>query len=202
MDYIEREQWIEACQMFFDAYVKYQMDGTEAHWYESNDRSIEIAFFDNGGDLMVKLFCPEVMRTLTGYSDGAADKTEKIITMLRWLVWEAAFPDVYDITTADSEQEYDLLRSILIDRYRRCYYTYCANDDWKGKGEEHFIIALHSKQIRVCFYPSDMWDVNGYIDVKLVSLESGEHFDTVIPQDEDDPVEIIREIQRMAWETA
>lgn len=202
MDYIERKQWIEACQMFFDAYVKYQMDGTEAHWYESNDRSIEIAFFDNGGDLMVKLFCPEVMRTLTGYSDGSAYKTEKIITMLRWLVWEAAFPDVYDITTADSEQEYDLLRAILIDRYRRCYYTYCANDDWKGEGEERFIIALHSKQIRVCFYPSDMWDVNGYIDVKLVSLESGERFDTVIPQDEDYPEEIIREIQRMAWETA
>ena len=56
MDNIEREQWIEVCQMFFDAYVKYQMDGTEAHWYESNDRSIEISFFDNGGDLMVKLF--------------------------------------------------------------------------------------------------------------------------------------------------
>ena len=202
MDDIEREQWIEVCQMFFDAYVKFQIDGTEAHWYESNDRSIEIAFFDNGGDLMVKLFCPEVMRTLTGYSDGSADKTEKIITMLRWLVWEAAFPNVYDITTADSEQEYDLLRAILIDRYRRCYYTYCANDDWKGEGEERFIIALHSKQIRVCFYPSDMRDVNGYIDVKLVSLESGERFDTVIPQDEDYPEEIIREIQRMAWETA
>lgn len=202
MDNIEREQWIEVCQMFFDAYVKFQIDGTEAHWYESNDRSIEIAFFDNGGDLMVKLFCPEVMRTLTGYSDGSADKTEKIITMLRWLVWEAAFPNVYDITTADSEQEYDLLRAILIDRYRRCYYTYCANDDWKGEGEERFIIALHSKQIRVCFYPSDMRDVNGYIDVKLVSLESGERFDTVIPQDEDYPEEIIREIQRMAWETA
>jgi len=202
MEYIERVQWVEACQMFFDAYVKYQMDGTEAHWYESNDRSIEISFFDNGGDLMVKLFCPEVMRTLTGYSDGSADKTEKIITMLRWLVWEAAFPDVYDITTADSEKEYKQIRTILTTRYSRCYYTYCAEDYWKGEGEERFIIALHGKQVRVCFYPSDMWDVNGYIDVKLVSLESGECFDTVIPQDEDYPVEIIREIQRMAWETA
>ena len=33
MDYIEREQWIEVCQMFFDAYAKFQIDGTEAHWY-------------------------------------------------------------------------------------------------------------------------------------------------------------------------
>jgi hypothetical protein len=202
MEYIERMQWIEACQMFFDAYVKYQMDCTEAHWYESNDRSIEISFFDNGGDLMVKLFCPEVMRTLTGYLDGSADKTEKIITMLRWLVWEAAFPDVYDITTADSEKEYKQIRTILTARYSRCYYTYCAEDYWKGEGEERFIIALHGKQIRVCFYPSDMWDVNGYIDVKQVCLETGERFGTVISQEEEDPEEIIREIQRMAWETA
>ncbi|MCQ2469657.1 MAG: hypothetical protein MJ100_07605 [Ruminococcus sp.] len=90
MEYIERMQWIEACQMFFDAYVKYQMDDTEAHWYESNDRSIEIAFFDNGGDLMVKLFCPEVMRTLTGYSDGSADKTGKIIREIQRMAWETA----------------------------------------------------------------------------------------------------------------
>ncbi|MBP7188196.1 MAG: hypothetical protein KBA55_15865 [Ruminococcus sp.] len=45
-------------------------------------------------------------------------------------------------------------------------------------------------------------DANGYIDVKLVSLETGERFASVIQQDEDDPEEIIREIQRMAWETA
>ena len=24
MDYIERKQWIEVCQMFFDAYVKFK----------------------------------------------------------------------------------------------------------------------------------------------------------------------------------
>ena len=33
MDNIEREQWIEVCQMFFDAYVKFQIDGTEAQAY-------------------------------------------------------------------------------------------------------------------------------------------------------------------------
>lgn len=33
MDYIERKQWIEVCQMFFDAYVKFQIDGTEAQAY-------------------------------------------------------------------------------------------------------------------------------------------------------------------------
>ena len=33
MEYIERMQWIEACQMFFDAYVKFQIDRTEAQAY-------------------------------------------------------------------------------------------------------------------------------------------------------------------------
>jgi len=46
MDNIEREQWIEVCQMFFDAYAKFQIDGTEAHWYGCNYRNIEIAFID------------------------------------------------------------------------------------------------------------------------------------------------------------
>ena len=30
MEYIERVQWVEACKMFFDAYVKFQIDRTEA----------------------------------------------------------------------------------------------------------------------------------------------------------------------------
>ena len=33
MDHIERVHWIEACQMFFDAYVKFQIDRTEAQAY-------------------------------------------------------------------------------------------------------------------------------------------------------------------------
>ena len=44
MEHIERVQWVEDCQMFFDAYVKFRIDGTEAHWYECNGRNIEIAF--------------------------------------------------------------------------------------------------------------------------------------------------------------
>ena len=64
MDYIEREQWIEVCQMFFDAYVKFQLDGTEAHWYGCNYRNIEIAFIDCGYFVKVQLYCPEVLRIL------------------------------------------------------------------------------------------------------------------------------------------
>lgn len=202
MEYIERKQWIEACQMFFDAYVKFQMDGTEAHWYECNSRNIEIAFSGDSDCITVQLYCPELLRRLSGCFGMTTERNEEIISMLYWLIWEAERLSIYSIETADSEQEYYQLRAILTDRYRRCYYTYCADDDWKGEGEERFIIALHGKQIRVCFYPNANWDANGYIDVKLVSLETGERFNSVVPQNEDDPEEIIREIQRMAWETA
>ena len=47
MDNIEREQWIEVCQMFFDAYAKFQIDGTEAQAY-----GVGNSITDTG------LFCP------------------------------------------------------------------------------------------------------------------------------------------------
>lgn len=31
MEHIERVQWVEDCRTFFDAYVKFRIDGTEAH---------------------------------------------------------------------------------------------------------------------------------------------------------------------------
>ena len=45
MDYIEREQWIEACQMFFDAYVKFQIDRTEAQAYGGGNSITDIGHF-------------------------------------------------------------------------------------------------------------------------------------------------------------
>lgn len=79
MDYIEREQWIEVCQMFFDAYAKFQIDGTEAHWYGCNYRNIEIAFIDCGYFVKVQLYCPEVLRSLNGYYGKLTKNTEGIV---------------------------------------------------------------------------------------------------------------------------
>ena len=106
MEYIERAQWIEVCQMFFDAYVKFQIDGTEAHWYECNYRNIEIAFIDCGYFVKVQLYCPEVLRSLNGYYGRSAKNTEEIIRMLYWLAWEAEKRNSYVIKTADPEEEY------------------------------------------------------------------------------------------------
>ena len=195
MEYVERVQWVEACQMFFDAYVKFQIDGTEAHWYQCNYRNIEIAFSGDRDSIMVQLYCPEVLKSLSGYFGMSVERNEELISMLHWLIWEAKAPSVYSIDTTDSEQECDLLRDILIAHYQSCYYV-C---DWKGEGEERLIIRLHGVRMNVSFYPNDMYDLNGYIDVKVQCPETGEQFDTVVPREEDDPLYLIREIQRMAW---
>ena len=198
MEYIERVQWVEACQMFFNAYVKFHIDGTEAHWYECNGRNIEIAFSGDSDCIMVQLYCPEVLRRLSAYFGRATERNEELISMLHWLIWEAEEPGIYSIETADSEQEYGLLKDILTYRFSGCYYI-CG--DWVGEGQAVFIIKLHGRQIKVHLIDTDTWS-NGlrYIDVELHCLETGELLDDYIPECEESLEKIIRKIQRMAWE--
>lgn len=200
MEYIEREQWIEACQMFFDAYVKFCIDGTEAHWYECNGRNIEIAFSDCGYFLKVQLYCPETLRNLNGYYGKSEKNTEEIIRMLWWLAWEAEKKHTYIIKTAKSEEEYQQLRKILVKNYRLCYDACWENDYWKEEGEERLIIKLYGREIEVHFSPDAMWDPNGYIVVNLFCCETSKSCLTVVHQEEENPEEIIRLIQNMASE--
>ena len=198
MDYIEREQWIEACQMFFDAYVKFQIDGTEAHWYGCNYRNIEIAFIDCGYFVKVQLYCPEVLRSLNGDYGRSAKNTEEIIRMLYWLAWEAEKKQTYVIEAASPEEEYQQLRKMLTDHYRLCYDAYWENDYWKETGEERLSIQLYGREIEVHFSPNAMWD--GYIDAALFCCETGRSCSIVVHQEEKDPKEIIRLLQDMASE--
>ncbi|SFX41526.1 hypothetical protein [Ruminococcus sp. XPD3002] len=198
MEYIERMQWIEACQMFFDAYAKFQIDGTEAHWYECNYRNIEIAFIDCGFFVKVQLYCPEVLRSLNGYYGRLAKNTEEIIRMLYWLAWEADKSNSYVIKTADPEEEYQQLRRILTEKYRLCYDAYWEKDHWKETGEERVTIKLHSREIEVHFSTNAMWE--GYIDADLFCCKTDRRCSTVVPQEEEEPKEIIRLLQDMASE--
>lgn len=198
MEYIERMQWIEACQMFFDAYAKFQIDGTEAHWYECNYRNIEIACIDCGFFVKVQLYCPEVLRSLNGYYGRLAKNTEEIIRMLYWLAWEADKSNSYVIKTADPEEEYQQLRRILTEKYRLCYDAYWEKDHWKETGEERVTIKLHSREIEVHFSTNAMWE--GYIDADLFCCKTDRRCSTVVPQEEEEPKEIIRLLQDMASE--
>lgn len=197
MEYIEREQWVEACQMFFDAYVKFYIDGTEAHWYVCNYRNIEIAFSDCGYFLKVQMYCPETLRSLNGYYGKSERNTGEIIRMLYWLAWEAEKKHTYIIKTANSEEEYQQLRKILVDNYRLCYDAYWENDYWKETGEERLIIKFYGREIEVHFSPDAMWDPNGYIVVNLFCCETSRSCSTIVHQEEENPKEIIRLIFRM-----
>ena len=200
MEYIERMQWIEVCQMFFDSYAKFQIDGTEAHWYECNYRNIEIAFIDCGFFVKVQLYCPEVLRSLNGYYGRSAKNTEEIIRMLYWLAWEADKSNSYVIKATGPEEEYQQLRKILVENYRSCYDACWEDDYWKETGEERLSIQLNGREIEVHFSPNAMWDANGYIDVALFCCETGRNCSTVVHQEEEDPKEIIRLLQDMASE--
>ena len=87
MDYT-REEYVEMCREFFEAYIKFRLEGTEKHWIKNNNRNIQINFFDHGDFLTVKLYCPEVLKSLSGYYNHSARNTEEIIRMILWLVFD------------------------------------------------------------------------------------------------------------------
>ncbi len=200
MEYIEKTQWIKTCQMFFDAYVKYLIDGTESHWYECNYRNIEIAFIDCGYFVKVQLYCPEALRSLNGFYGRSEKDTEEIIRKLYWLAWEADKSNSYVIKATGPEEEYQQLRKILVENYRSCYDACWEDDYWKETGEERLSIQLHGREIEVHFSPNAMWDANGYIDADLFCFETDRDCSTVVHQEEKDPKEIIRLLQDMALE--
>ena len=200
MEYIKKTQWIKTCQMFFDAYVKFLIDGKEAHWYECNYRNIEIAFIDCGYFVKVQLYCPEALRSLNGFYCRSEKDTEEIIRKLYWLAWEADKSNSYVIKATGPEEEYQQLRKILVENYRSCYDACWEDDYWKETGEERLSIQLHGREIEVHFSPNAMWDANGYIDADLFCFETDRDCSTVVHQEEKDPKEIIRLLQDMALE--
>lgn len=199
MDY-SRKKYLEICQEFFEAYVKFRIEGVEAHWLKRNDRNIEIAFFDQGDFLKVNLYCPEIFKSLNGYYNHSAQNTEEIIRMILWLAFDAEKLYTYEIEENDYEKEYSKIKEILIERYCLCYDAIWEEDCWKGTGEERFIIKLNNKEIEVHFSPDAMWDANGFIDVTLFCLDTGRSCSTVVDQEEENPENIIRLIQDMALE--
>ena len=59
-------------------------------------------------------------------------------------------------------------------------------------------IKLHSREIEVHFSTNAMW--GGYIDADLFCCETDRRCSTVVPQEEEEPKEIIRLLQDMASE--
>ena len=65
MDY-SRKKYLEICQEFFEAYIRFRLEGTEEHWIKHNNRNIQINFFDHGDYVSVELRCAEILGGLSG----------------------------------------------------------------------------------------------------------------------------------------
>lgn len=200
MDY-SRKKYLEICQEFFEAYIKFRLEGTEEHWIKHNNRNIQINFFDHGDHVLVELRCSEILRSLSGLYDGSAQKTQELLRMILWLALDVEDLDVYEIKTSDPEEEYNELRDILVEKYRMCYED-TSEEYWKWKitGGENFILELHDRQVNVYFTPHVMWEEYGYIDVLIYCLDTGINCSMVVDQAEDNPEYLINLIRDMALE--
>lgn len=121
MDYYIRPAWVEVCQKFFEAYVEFRVENTEKNRIEHNCRQIEIAFFDCDCLISVEMYCPNIMRSVSGCYDGSAQNTEKLIRMILWLALDVEELEIFNIEAIESKEEYSELWDILVEKYCRCY---------------------------------------------------------------------------------
>ena len=199
--FLPEERWIEISRSFVDAYALFYKEGKETIWLKLNNRDIEISFFPNDNTdanlIKVMLYCPEIERILETYFDLSTHDTEEIIKMLYWLAKKPQFLDITKITTSDSKEEYEQLRETLVGAYRNCYFD-SASEAWEEVGTEIRIIELHDRVFKVIFEPDDDGRIDVYIDCVTTNISCTR----CVSKDEQNPEEIIRLIQNIAWENA
>ncbi|WP_295069701.1 hypothetical protein [Ruminococcus sp.] len=197
--FIPEERWIEISRSFIDAYSLFYKEGKETTWIKLNNRDIEITFLPNDNNdpnlIKVILYCPEIERFLEPYFDLSTHATEEIIKMLYWLAKKPQFLDITKITTSDSEEEYEQLRETLVGAYQDCYYD-PASEAWEEVGTEIRIIELHDRVFKVIFELDD----NGIIDVYIDCVTTKNYCTRCVYIEEQNPEDIIRLIQDLAWE--
>lgn len=199
MDYYSRPAWVDVSQKFFEAYIKFRLEGIQKHLIEHNNRNIEISFFDHVDFVSVKLYCPEIIRSLSGCYDGSSQNTEELIRMILWLALDVEELEVYHIKATNSEEAFIELKDILIEKYRYCYED-TIEEYWKDKGDVSFIIELYDRRINIYFTPHAMWEDNGCIEVYLYCLDTGINCSMVVDQEEADTEYLINLIQDMLLE--
>ena len=199
MDYYSRPAWVDVSQKFFEAYVKFRLEGTEKHLIEHNNRNIEISFFDHVDFVSVEFNCSEIIRSLSGCYDGSSQNTEELISMILWLALDSEKLEEYKIQATNSEEAFVKLKDILVEKYRYCYED-TSGEPWKAKGDVSFIIELYDRRINVYFTHHGMWEENGWIEVYLYCLDTGINCSMVVDQEEADTEYLINLIQDMALE--
>lgn len=199
MEYYSRPAWVDVSQKFFEAYIKFRLEGIQKHLIEHNNRNIEISFFDHVGFVSVELYCPEIIRSLSGCYDGSSQNTEELIRMILWLTLDVEELEEYKIQVTNSKEAFVELKDILVEKYGYCYED-TIEESWKGKGNVSFIIELYDRRINIYFTPHTMWEDNGCITVYLYCLDTGINCSMVVDQEEADTEYLINLIHDMALE--
>ncbi|HPY84114.1 MAG TPA: hypothetical protein PLS20_03620 [Ruminococcus flavefaciens] len=199
MEYYSRPAWVDVSQKFFEAYIKFRLEGIQKHLIEHNNRNIEISFFDHVDFVSVELYCPEIIRSLSGCYDGSSQNTEELIRMILWLTLDVEELEEYKIQVTNSEEAFVELKDILVEKYGYCYED-TIEESWKGKGDVSFIIELYDRRINIYFTPHAMWEDNGCIEVYLYCFDTGINCSMVVDQEEADTECLINLIHDMALE--
>lgn len=161
MDYISKKEI--CCHAFFDAYVQFCTEGTEAHWVKLNYRNIAIVFLgcSEYAEIPVNLYCPELHIDTTISFDKSPSKTDEIIDTIRWIAFDAE--ELYQYITSDSyEEAYMQIRDILERLDRKCFDAHMG-DCLLAINSIETNIKIYGREINVHVtdndyeYDSDFW---------------------------------------------
>lgn len=210
MDYISREdwyelsKWLDISQGFYEAYTRFRIEGQEVHWLKFNERNIEVGFFyddENSDWINVKLYCPDVEvefneRFLLNENAYSNEKriTKEIIAKIYRLAWSSFYPEVFKVTTGDSEKAYKQIEKILIEKDCLCHDAYWAME----ADDVECIIKLYGRKILVHLQVNDCDE--SCTDFWLECLDTDRSLLQVVGYGNGTMEDIIQRIQYLALE--
>lgn len=158
-DWCELSKWLEISQGFYEAYTRFRLEGTEVHWMSFNfcDKCIEVVFsyLDSSYDQIdVMVYCPDVEKKF--YEPFFLDEneyrnekriTQEIIAIIYRLAWGSLEPEVFKITTVDSNKALQQIRTILIEKEYQCTDGSIESACLFGESSVKCIIELYGRKI-------------------------------------------------------
>lgn len=139
----------------------------------------------------VWLNCTTTGRSLFGSYSYEETDLEDIIQKIQYLALE---PECSKIVATDSEQEYEMIRTIVVDAI-----------DIASHIKQKRIIELHDRQIEIQFTARKRETTNFkersyYINASLTCITTGKSCSCDVEAFDKNPEELIWKIQKLAWE--
>ncbi|WP_295069697.1 hypothetical protein [Ruminococcus sp.] len=116
-----------------------------------------------------------------------------IDSVIQKILYLALEPECFKINTSDYYWEYELIKRIVVPAINICPYS-CES----GKEMEERSVELHSRQIRMQL----KYGRTTFIEVFLDCITTGRSKYCLVREYDEDPKELIRDIQELAWENA